>query len=130
MLTVCSRDYPTRPGTGWDGCLWEAAKGPVDGLISGRVRTPKERRSNGSYQGETWILDSPEGVSAGQARFKYPATFVLFSNPEFHNSCGAALRLEQGDASPKDRPWAEAVAGWTGPQRPTFGLRRSYPARS
>ena len=25
------------------------------------------------------MLDSPERVSAGQARFKYPATFVLFS---------------------------------------------------
>jgi hypothetical protein len=32
-----------------------------------------------AYQGETWILDSPEGVRAGQARFDYPATFVLFS---------------------------------------------------
>jgi len=26
------------------------------------------------------MLDSPEGVCAGQARFEYPATFVLFSN--------------------------------------------------
>jgi hypothetical protein len=24
------------------------------------------------------MLDSPEGVCAGQARFEYPATFVLF----------------------------------------------------
>jgi hypothetical protein len=31
------------------------------------------------YQGETWVLDSPESVCAGQARFEYPATFVLFS---------------------------------------------------
>jgi len=30
-----------------------------------------------SYQGETWILDSPEGVCAGQGRFEYLATFVL-----------------------------------------------------
>jgi hypothetical protein len=26
------------------------------------------------------MLDSPEGVCPGQARFEYPATFVLFSN--------------------------------------------------
>jgi hypothetical protein len=28
------------------------------------------------------MLDSPEGVCAGQARFEYPATSVLFSNFE------------------------------------------------
>ena len=33
-----------------------------------------------TYQGETWILDSSQGVWAGQARSEYPATFVLFSN--------------------------------------------------
>jgi hypothetical protein len=27
------------------------------------------------------MLDLPEAVRAGQARFQYPATFVLFSNP-------------------------------------------------
>ena len=32
------------------------------------------------YQGESWILDSSEGVCSGQARSKYPATSVLFSN--------------------------------------------------
>jgi hypothetical protein len=32
-----------------------------------------------TYQGETWMLDSPEGVCPGQAGFEYPATFVLFS---------------------------------------------------
>jgi hypothetical protein len=26
------------------------------------------------------MLDSPEGVCAGQTRFEYPATSVLFSN--------------------------------------------------
>jgi hypothetical protein len=35
---------------------------------------------DGTTQGETWVLDSPEGVCGGQARFEYPATFVLFSN--------------------------------------------------
>jgi hypothetical protein len=30
------------------------------------------------YQGETWMLDSPEGVYAGQTGFEYPATSVLF----------------------------------------------------
>jgi hypothetical protein len=28
---------------------------------------------NDHYQGETWIVDSPEGVWAGQARYEYPA---------------------------------------------------------
>jgi hypothetical protein len=30
------------------------------------------------------MLDSPEGVCAGQARFEYPATSVLFSNSMFY----------------------------------------------
>jgi hypothetical protein len=34
----------------------------------------------GSYQGGSWVLDSPESVRAGQAAFEYPATSVLFSN--------------------------------------------------
>jgi hypothetical protein len=33
-----------------------------------------------TYQGETWILDSSQGVWGSQARSEYPATFVLFSN--------------------------------------------------
>jgi hypothetical protein len=32
-----------------------------------------------TYQGESWILDSPEGVCPGQAWSEYPATSVLFS---------------------------------------------------
>jgi hypothetical protein len=32
-----------------------------------------------AYQGESWMLDSSEGVCPGQARFEYPATSVLFS---------------------------------------------------
>jgi hypothetical protein len=31
------------------------------------------------YQGESWMLDSPDDVCAGQTRFEYPAS-VLFSN--------------------------------------------------
>jgi hypothetical protein len=46
----------------------------LDTIPAGRVR-----RRGRSYQGETWILDSSEGVWAGQARSEYPATFVLFS---------------------------------------------------
>jgi hypothetical protein len=45
----------------------------VDGWRNGSHRR--------SYQGETWMLDSPEDICAGQAWFEYPATFVLFSNP-------------------------------------------------
>jgi zinc transporter ZupT len=33
-----------------------------------------------TYQEESWMLDSPEGVCPGQARLEYPATSVLFSN--------------------------------------------------
>jgi hypothetical protein len=39
-----------------------------------------EARRKSIYQGETWMLDSPEGVYAGQAGFEYPATSVLFGN--------------------------------------------------
>jgi hypothetical protein len=37
MLTPCSRDQPTRAGTGWDGCLWVGSQDPGGGLISGHV---------------------------------------------------------------------------------------------
>ncbi len=33
------------------------------------------------------MLDSPEGVCAGRARFEYPATSVLFSNRPWPGSC-------------------------------------------
>ena len=36
-------------------------------------------RAYRNYQGETWMLDSPEGVCPGQAPFEYPATSVRFS---------------------------------------------------
>jgi hypothetical protein len=32
------------------------------------------------YEGESRMLDSPEGICAGQAGFEYPATSVSFSN--------------------------------------------------
>jgi hypothetical protein len=31
------------------------------------------------YEGESRMLDSPEGICAGQAGFEYPATSVPFS---------------------------------------------------
>jgi hypothetical protein len=46
-------------------------------------RAERERlteREESTYQGETWMLDSPEGVCAVQAGSEYPATSVLFSN--------------------------------------------------
>jgi hypothetical protein len=46
-----------------------------------------------AYQGESWMLDSPEGVCAGHVGFEYPATSVLFSK-----TCLLVLR------------WAIAVA--------------------
>jgi hypothetical protein len=46
------------------------------GLGRGAMAAPKEN----TYQGESWVVDSLEGVCAGRARFEYPATFVLFSN--------------------------------------------------
>ena len=43
-----------------------------------------------AYQGETRMLDSPEGVCPGQAGFKYPATSVLFSiSPPSRFSAGS-----------------------------------------
>src|SRR5918996_1207394 len=49
-----------------------------------------------SYQGETWMLDALDGVCAGQARFEYPATFVLFSMAVDHQKsrwCRGALMI-------------------------------------
>ena len=37
------------------------------------------KRHHISYQGESWTLDSLEGVYPGQAQFEFPATSVLFS---------------------------------------------------
>jgi hypothetical protein len=49
------------------------------GSLTGDHETP-EYLLTFRYQGETWMLDSLDGVCAGQARFEYPATSVLFSN--------------------------------------------------
>jgi hypothetical protein len=47
-----------------------------------RLLEQRHRATQGCYQGESWMLDSPEGVCPGQARFEYPATSVLFSKQE------------------------------------------------
>jgi hypothetical protein len=58
-----------------------------------------------TYQGETWILDSPEAVCAGQARFEYPATFVLFSITKAVKWGDATLTSVEADA------WAATLLG-------------------
>jgi hypothetical protein len=49
MLTACSRDLPTPAGTDRDGCRWDYQGPKVGGLISGRLCTAWEQRSNDSY---------------------------------------------------------------------------------
>jgi hypothetical protein len=50
-----------------------------NGLGSPISARPKSERVS-AYQGESRLLDSPEDVCPGQARFEYPATSVPFSN--------------------------------------------------
>src|SRR5215216_7257099 len=61
---------------------------PAMGVLSAKRREPMcgtpflqvtPDRCGRSYQGESRVLDSPEGVCAGQAGFEYPATSVPFS---------------------------------------------------
>jgi hypothetical protein len=60
------------------------------------VRPPPEqsaqRSAIDSYQGETWMLDSPAGVCAGQVLFEYPATSVLFSKKQLALGVNGAKR--------------------------------------
>jgi hypothetical protein len=59
------------------------------------------------------MLDSPEGVCAGQARFEYPATFVLFGYqvlwPFPRNSApsgaSGALGTPSAPRSPRNSAW-------------------------
>jgi hypothetical protein len=55
----------------------DRAKG---GIADHRVPRELEPCRESTYQGESRMLDSPDGVCAGQARFEYPATSVPFSN--------------------------------------------------
>jgi hypothetical protein len=52
------------------------------------------------------MLDSPEGVCAGQVRFEYPATFVLFSSLDSRtaNRTLVGCRLPRSTA-PTSRSW-------------------------
>jgi hypothetical protein len=74
-----TRPSPRRPGkTGRPGGLWRPAlaRPRKRQLARHKDAAPK----NPSYQGESRLPDSPEGVCAGQARFEYPATSVPFSS--------------------------------------------------
>jgi hypothetical protein len=56
-------------------CDAQQQRGDAEYLVGQTIIPP-----SAATQGESWMLDSPEGVCAGQARFEYPATSVLFSN--------------------------------------------------
>jgi hypothetical protein len=49
-----------------------------------------------TYQGETWTLDSSEGVCPGQAQFEYPATSVLLVGRPVRSSSPAQGRRSGG----------------------------------
>jgi hypothetical protein len=63
-------------GPEWDGC----AVGLEDFHDAGGTVVAEGGCYWGRYQGESWMLDSPEGVCPGQTGLEYPATFVPFSN--------------------------------------------------
>jgi hypothetical protein len=67
---------------------------------------PTPSSTNYRYQGETWVLDSPDGVCAGQAWFEYPATFVLFSKRPVPVPSGANGVVETVGIEPTDLPVA------------------------
>jgi hypothetical protein len=48
------------------------------------------------YQGESRVLDSPEGVCAGEARSEYPATSVPFSNSSPPVQTGPSRSISPG----------------------------------
>jgi hypothetical protein len=76
-----------------------------------------------SYQGESRMLDSLEGVCPGQARFEYPATSVLFSNSIQFNLRGPAAQVDVGieRPAPRRRAGGSNRAPWAG----STGLRIS-----
>jgi hypothetical protein len=86
--------WPTRgrwPGRRQAARRTRPAAPQLAGLALGRAKSPPWQLTNAcskvhssvgleeGYQGESWMLDSPEGVCAGQARPEYPATSVAFS---------------------------------------------------
>jgi hypothetical protein len=56
-----------------------------------RGRSPLRWITLKTYQGESRMLDSPEGVCAGEVGFEYLATSVPFSNLRVRRSLGKSL---------------------------------------
>jgi hypothetical protein len=79
------------------------------------------------YQGETWVLDSSEGVCAGQAQFEYPATFVLFSMSVWASY--ASLTSAENDEAPAccswSRAWRPCSWRWLGHTSRFLSLQRN-----
>jgi CubicO group peptidase (beta-lactamase class C family) len=78
-LAEATRPHQQQYGFGFDvqgrGQLRSYGHGGGAPGMNGELRIFPEL----GYQGESWMLDSSEGVCPGQARFEYPATSVLFS---------------------------------------------------
>jgi hypothetical protein len=64
-----------------------------------KVEEPPNTNWSVYYQGESRLLDSPEDVCPGQARFEYPATSVPFSN-FYSDAVGEQLRPLKSDSFP------------------------------
>ena len=98
-------DHPIRAQ---DGVLLVAA----DPLVKLR-RRPRPPGAQSGYQGESRMLDSPEGVCARQAGSEDPATSVLFSKGDIHRVQRRGGRLAAALVGCGDGPLADGsrVAG-------------------
>ena len=59
---------------------WTAIESELEAVWSERWRDLAPGSDVLTYQGESRMLDSSEGICAGQSGFEYPATSVPFSN--------------------------------------------------
>jgi hypothetical protein len=84
----------------------------VDQSVKSRIRSRLA-----SYQGESRILDSPEGVCAGQTRVEYPSTSVPFSNVTCWHQPAYVSPQRQPHSSPHSCRPAQHLAKRCSPAR-------------
>ena len=67
MLTVCSRDQPTRPGTERDGGRWVSGQRPGRWAGSGRVSTQRNGAQMTHTQRKAWLPRRLRGLPTRQS---------------------------------------------------------------